>query len=85
MLYFTVRRILLLIPVIIGLTIIMFAIARLLPGDPVALAAGPNATQAEIDALAQQFGLDQPVWSQYLRYVGGLMHGDFFHAGNLVS
>ena len=77
MLYFTVRRILLLIPVIIGLTIIMFAIARLLPGDPVALAAGPNATQAEIDALAQQFGLDQPVWSQYLRYVGGLMHGDF--------
>ena len=76
MLYFSLRRIVLLIPVIIGLTIIMFAIARLLPGDPVALAAGPNATQAEIDALAQQFGLDQPVWVQYLRYVQGLMHGD---------
>ena len=76
MLYFTLRRIVLLIPVIVGLTIIMFAIARLLPGDPVALAAGPNATQAEIAALAQQFGLDQPVWVQYLRYVQGLMHGD---------
>ncbi|MFO1140820.1 MAG: ABC transporter permease [Amaricoccus sp.] len=76
MLYFTIRRILLLIPVIVGLTIIMFAIARLLPGDPVALAAGPNATKAEIAALAQQFGLDQPVWVQYLRYVGGLLHGD---------
>ena len=76
MLYFTLRRIVLLIPVIVGLTIIMFAIARLLPGDPVALAAGPNATPAEIDALAQQFGLDQPVWVQYLRYVQGLMHGD---------
>lgn len=76
MLYFTLRRILLLIPVIVGLTIIMFAIARVLPGDPVALAAGPNATQAEVAALAQQFGLDQPVWVQYLRYVGGLLHGD---------
>jgi peptide/nickel transport system permease protein len=76
MLYFSLRRIVLLIPVIVGLTVIMFAIARLLPGDPVALAAGPNATQAEIDALAQQFGLDQPVWVQYLRYVEGLMHGD---------
>lgn len=76
MLYFSLRRIVLLIPVIVGLTIIMFAIARLLPGDPVALAAGPNATKAEIDALAQQFGLDQPVWVQYLRYVQGLLHGD---------
>lgn len=76
MLYFTLRRIVLLIPVVIGLTIIMFAIARLLPGDPVALAAGPNATQAEIEALAREFGLDQPVWTQYFHYVTGLMQGD---------
>ncbi|MFV0383250.1 ABC transporter permease [Paracoccus sp. (in: a-proteobacteria)] len=76
MLYFIMRRILLLIPVVIGLTIIMFAIARLLPGDPVGLAAGPNATQAEIAALAAEFGLDQPVWTQYFSYVGGLLHGD---------
>jgi peptide/nickel transport system permease protein len=76
MLYFTVRRILLLVPVIIGLTVIMFAIARLLPGDPVALAAGPNATQADIEALARQFGLDQPIWVQYVNYITGLLHGD---------
>ena len=76
MLYFTLRRIVLLIPVVIGLTIIMFAFARLLPGDPVALAAGPNATQAEIEALAREFGLDQPVWTQYFHYVTGLMQGD---------
>ncbi|MFV0383298.1 MAG: ABC transporter permease, partial [Paracoccus sp. (in: a-proteobacteria)] len=69
MLYFIIRRILLLIPVVIGLTIIMFAIARLLPGDPVGLAAGPNATQAEIEALAAEFGLDQPIWTQYFSYV----------------
>lgn len=76
MLYFTLRRIVLLIPVVIGLTVIMFAIARLLPGDPVALAAGPNATQAEIEALAREFGLDKPIWTQYASYVTGLVQGD---------
>jgi peptide/nickel transport system permease protein len=76
MLLFILRRLLMLIPVIIGLTVIMFAIARLLPGDPVGLAAGPNATQAEIAALAVEFGLDQPIWVQYWTYVTGLMQGD---------
>lgn len=76
MVQFILRRLLLLVPVLIGLTIIMFAIARLLPGDPVGLAAGPNATPAEVQALAQEFGLDRPVWEQYLHYVGGLAHGD---------
>ena len=77
MLRFILRRILLMIPVVIGLTIIMFAIARLLPGDPVGLAAGPNATQPEREALAVEFGLDRPVWEQYFTYVTGLAHGDF--------
>lgn len=76
MLFFIVRRLLMLIPVIIGLTVIMFAIARLLPGDPVGLAAGPNATQAEIEALAREFGLDRPIWVQYWTYVTGLLQGD---------
>lgn len=70
MLYFILRRILMLVPVVIGLTVIMFAIARILPGDPVALAAGPNATPAEIEALSHEFGLDQPIWTQYFHYVG---------------
>ena len=76
MLFFIARRLLMLIPVIIGLTVIMFAIARLLPGDPVGLAAGPNATPAEIEALAREFGLDQPIWTQYWTYVIGLLQGD---------
>ena len=76
MLYFILRRILMLVPLVIGLTVIMFAIARILPGDPVALAAGPNATPAEIEALSHEFGLDQPIWTQYFHYVGGLLHGD---------
>ena len=48
MLTYILRRIVLIIPVLIGLTLLVFAIARLLPGDPVRLAAGPNATAAEI-------------------------------------
>lgn len=77
MLRFILRRLILLVPVFIGLTVIMFVIARLLPGDPVALAAGPNATQAEIARYAADFGLDQPVAVQYWRYVTGLASGDF--------
>jgi peptide/nickel transport system permease protein len=76
MLRFVLRRLVLLVPVLFGLTVMMFVIARLLPGDPVGLAAGPNATQAEIAAYAAEFGLDQPVWVQYGRYLGDLVQGD---------
>ena len=77
MLGFVVRRTLLTIPVLFGLTIVVFAIARLLPGDPVALAAGPNATPAEIAAYGREFGLDRPILAQYWSYLSGLLRGDF--------
>lgn len=77
MLGFVLRRVFLILPVLIGLTVIMFVIARVLPGDPVGLAAGPNATRAEIEALAREFGLDRPVWVQYWDYLSGLAQGDF--------
>ncbi len=74
---YLVRRLLLLVPVLLGLTVLVFAIARLLPGDPVALAAGPNASASEIAAYAREFGLDRPLWEQYSRYLWGLLQGDF--------
>jgi peptide/nickel transport system permease protein len=77
MLRFALRRIILLIPVLVGLSLLIFAIARLLPGDPVSLAAGPNATQKEITELAQEFGLDKPLPVQYWTYATGLLHGDW--------
>lgn len=77
MLRFIIRRIIMLIPVLFGLTVMMFIIARLLPGDPVALAAGPNATHEEIAALAAEFGMDQPMIVQYWTYASGLLQGDF--------
>lgn len=77
MLYFILRRLVLLVPVLFGLTVLMFIVARVLPGDPVALAAGPNATAAEIARLRAEFGLDQPLLVQYLTYATGLLQGDF--------
>jgi peptide/nickel transport system permease protein len=77
MLAFVLRRLVLLIPVLIGLSLLVFAIARLLPGDPVQLAAGPQASREEIADLAREFGFDQPLPIQYLTYAKGLVTGDW--------
>ena len=77
MLAYILRRIVLLVPVLLGLSMMVFAIGRLLPGDPVMLAAGPNASKEEIAALSAEFGLDQPIPLQYWRYLTGLLHGDW--------
>ncbi len=76
MVSYLLRRIFLMIPVLIGLSLLTFTISHLIPGDPVMLVAGPQATKAEIQALAQEFGVDQPLPVQYVRYVSGLLRGD---------
>lgn len=77
MLRFVVRRVVLLIPVFIGLSLLVFVIGRILPGDPVQLAAGPQATKSEIEALRAEFGLDRPLLVQYVNYAKGLASGDW--------
>lgn len=74
---YIIRRVLFMIPVLFGLSLLTFTISHLIPGDPVMLVAGPQATKAEIQALAQEFGVDQPLPVQYLRYISGLVRGDF--------
>lgn len=76
MVSYLLRRIFLMIPVLFGLSLLTFTISHLIPGDPVMLVAGPQATKAEIQALAQEFGVDQPLPVQYVRYVSGLLRGD---------
>jgi len=72
------RRRLLTIPIVLlGLSLITFTVSHLLPGDPVKLAAGPQATPEEIVKLAQEFGLDRPLPEQYLSYMGRLLHGNW--------
>jgi peptide/nickel transport system permease protein len=75
--YFVVRRILLLIPFVIGLTLMTFLLSRVIPADPVGLAIGKHATEEMRQKVAAQFGLDKPVYIQYLRFLGDLVKGDF--------
>ena len=75
--YYLIRRIILIIPTLIGLSLLTFAIARIVPGDPVGLAAGPQATEEIKEALRQEFGFDQPIPIQYVNYIGGLFRGDW--------
>lgn len=74
---YAVRRLLLLIPILIGLSMILFAIARLLPGDPIRYAAGPRATPEQIAAIAREFGFDQPLPVQYWTYVTNFLSGQW--------
>jgi peptide/nickel transport system permease protein len=74
---YILRRLVLLIPVLLGLSMMVFVIGRLLPGDPVMLAAGPNASAQEMAALSAEFGLDQPIAMQYGRYLAGLLQGNW--------
>lgn len=73
---FIVRRLLGAIPVLFGLSIILFAFIHLLPGDPAAAILGQHATPARVAAMREYMGLDDPMWQQYLRYVNNLVHGD---------
>ena len=74
---YLLRRILFLIPLLLGLSLLTFIVSRILPGDPVGLAAGPQATPEIRAQLAKQFGLDQPLPMQYINYVAGLFRGDW--------
>jgi peptide/nickel transport system permease protein len=62
-----------------GVSLLSFLMIRLIPGDAVQLMLGANAevTQAQIDALRHQLGLDQPFWRQYMVWLGRVLHGDF--------
>lgn len=77
MLIYVARRLASLALTLVGLSMVVFAIARLLPGDPAKLAAGPQASAAEIAALAAEYGLDRPLHEQYWRWAGGLLRGDW--------
>ncbi len=74
--YYILRRVLLIVPVLVGLSLVTFTVARLVPGDPVKLAAGPRASPEEIQRLREEFGLDRPLAIQYLEYMRGVLRGD---------
>ncbi len=78
MLKYLLRRLGLLIPTFLGVSVVAFGFIRLLPGDPVLLLAGERgmSEQRYAEAMAK-FGFDRPLWQQYLDYLAGLVQGDF--------
>ncbi|PVC80896.1 ABC transporter permease [Streptomyces sp. CS131] len=74
---YVARRLLQMIPVFIGSTLLVFLMMYALPGDPVrALAGEQHVDASQIAALKAEYGLDQPIWQQYLNYLGNLFQGD---------
>lgn len=73
---YILRRFLLIIPTLIGVTIITFSISRLIPGDPIAVSLGPYASQEQIQLMRAKWGLDKPLHIQYLLYLQNLSRGD---------
>lgn len=76
MLRYTVRRVLSTVPVLIGLSMILFAFLHLLPGDPTRAILGEHASPEMVARLRETLGLDRPLWSQYVDYLGDLSRGD---------
>jgi peptide/nickel transport system permease protein len=76
MLRFVVRRLLLLVPVLLGLSILLFLWVRALPGGPAESLLGERATPEAIEEIERVYGLDRPIWEQYLKYMQNLVSGD---------
>ncbi|MCC7274081.1 MAG: ABC transporter permease [Alphaproteobacteria bacterium] len=69
-------RLLWLVPTVVGLVVIVFAIANVVPTDPVRIIAGENANPEQIEALRVKLGYDKPLYVQLLRYFADLLHGE---------
>ncbi|WP_104640617.1 ABC transporter permease [Helicobacter bizzozeronii] len=77
MLGFILKRILWAIPTLLGVSIIVFAMVHLAPGDPALLILGEHANKESIEALREQMGLNKPLIEQYFLYISHVLHGDF--------
>ncbi|MFD1713408.1 ABC transporter permease [Amnibacterium flavum] len=73
---FVIRRLLLTIPVLLVMSIIVFLIIRLVPGDPVRTMLGFRATAENVEQVRHELGLDRPIVTQYFDFLGGLLRGD---------
>src|SRR3981081_4561038 len=80
MLSMVLKRLMVAVPSLVGVVIVTFLLTRALPGDPAAYFAGPAATKEAIEQIRVKLGLDQPLYVQFIRYVGDLARGDLGNA-----
>src|SRR5712692_5528787 len=73
---FLIRRLIGIIAVMLGVSLITFTISHLVPADPVAAALGDRAREDQVAAFRAEYGLNKPVVEQYFIYMNGLLHGN---------
>ena len=73
---YLIRRFLSTIPMVFGLSVLIFVMARVIPGAPARQALGPRASDEAVQQLREQMGLNDPIWVQYIDYMSGLARGD---------
>src|ERR1700760_2730166 len=76
MLAYIARRVLLTLPTLLIVSVIVFGLMRLIPGDPAQVLLGEDADKATIAAMHRELGLDRPLPEQYLKWLGHAAHGD---------
>lgn len=76
MVTYIIRRLLEMIPVLLVVSLLVFGFIKLLPGDPARIYAGPDATQAAVEAARIHLGLNNPLPQQYIHWLNGVFHGD---------
>src|SRR5919198_1434914 len=85
MIGYIVWRLLWVVVILWGVSLLTFLVAYAVPADPARLYAGPRASGAVVRSIRHQMGLDRPVYVQYLDYVGHVLHGDFGYSYHLQS
>ncbi len=73
---YLIKRLLVIIPIMLGVTIITFSMIHLCPGDPAVILAGADATQEGIERIREEYGLDKPLVTQYYDFMSRLLRGD---------
>ena len=73
---YILKRMLMMIPVVIGVSLLVFFVLKLTPGDPARVVAGAQADDAAVEQIREELGLNKPLVQQYLTYMAGLLHGD---------
>ena len=74
---YVLKRLLMMIPIILGITFIVYFILAMTPGDPARMILGTGATEEQLTMMREQMGLDDPVIVRYLNYMLGVLRGDF--------
>jgi len=77
---YVLRRLLLAIPTLLVMLTAIFVLVRLVPGDPASVILGDQASAAALAALREKLGLDQPVYAQYIAFIGKVLTGDLGHS-----